>query len=88
MWGKILNPNAYWGFRLIADSYFVALVLPLGMIVCWWVWSVIIPVIEKQIRSPVVGVLVVPAQVLSWCVLIMFDLVFLQANRQFIYFQF
>jgi hypothetical protein len=68
MWGKMLNPNAYWGFRLIADSYFVALVLPLGMIVCWWVWSVIIPVIEKQIRSPVVGALVVPAQVLSWCV--------------------
>ena len=88
MWGKMLNPNAYWGFRLIADSYFLALVLPFGMIVCWWIWSVIIPVIEKQIRSPVVGVLVVPAQVLLYCVLIMFDLVFLQANHQFIYFQF
>ena len=88
MWRKMLDPSAYWGFRLTPDSYFLALALPLGMIVCWLVWSVIIPWIDKQIRNPMVGLLVVPAQVLSYCVLIMFDLVFLQANHQFIYFQF
>ena len=88
MWGKMLNPSAYWGFRLTADSYFLALVLPFGMVICWFVWSVIIPWIDSRTRSPVMGLLVVPAQVVSYCVLIMFDLVFLQANRQFIYFQF
>jgi alginate O-acetyltransferase complex protein AlgI len=88
MYGKIVDPTAYWGFRLIADSYFLALALPLGMIVCWVVWSFIMPWFAKQARNPLVGFLVVPAQVLSYCVLIMFDFVFLQANHQFIYFQF
>ena len=32
MWGKMLDPSAYWGFRLTPDSYFLALALPLGMV--------------------------------------------------------
>jgi alginate O-acetyltransferase complex protein AlgI len=87
MWGKMLDPGAYWGFRLAPDSYFLAVALPPCMVVCWFIWSAILPRIEQS-RNPLVGALVIPAQALSFCVLIMFDLVFLQANRQFIYFQF
>ena len=88
MWGKMIDPSAYRGFRLVPDSYFLALALLLGMIVCSWVWSSIASWIGKQIPRPLAGFVVVPAQVLLYCVLIMFDLVFLQANHQFIYFQF
>jgi alginate O-acetyltransferase complex protein AlgI len=87
MWGKMLDPSAYWGFRLAPDSYFLAVALPPCMVLCWLVWTLILPWF-KQIQNPVVGLLVVPAQVTSYSILIMFDLVFLQANRQFIYFQF
>lgn len=88
MWAKMLNPYAYWGFRLAPDSYFLAVALPLCMLICWFVGSAIIPWINKQSQNHAVGLLIVPAQVVTFCVLIMFDLVFLQANRQFIYFQF
>jgi D-alanyl-lipoteichoic acid acyltransferase DltB (MBOAT superfamily) len=88
MWGRMLDPWAYWGLSLAPNSYFLALALLFCVIFAWFAWTHMIPWIDKPIRNPLVNLLVFSAQTLFFCVMIMFDFVFLQAKNQFIYFQF
>jgi D-alanyl-lipoteichoic acid acyltransferase DltB (MBOAT superfamily) len=88
MWGKLVNPGAYWSFGLSPNSYFVALAMTIGVMVTGLIANVGLPWLKKQIQSPFIGPLTFSAQVLTFTVLIMFDFVFLEAKTQFIYFQF
>jgi D-alanyl-lipoteichoic acid acyltransferase DltB (MBOAT superfamily) len=88
MWGKLLNPGAYWSFGLSPNSYFVALAMTISVLVTGLIANVGLPWFKRQIQSPFIGPLTFSAQTLSFAVLIMFDFVFLEAKTQFIYFQF
>jgi alginate O-acetyltransferase complex protein AlgI len=87
MWKRMLDPTAYWGLGLAPNSYFLALAMPLCMVVAWLVSTDIFPRAAKRIQNSPISLLTL-AQILFYSLLIMFDFVFLQAKRQFIYFQF
>jgi len=88
MWGKMLNPHAYWAFRLAPNSYFVALAIAACMPVVWLISTVLLPRFERQSLKPMISAIALPAQVIAYALIIIFDFVFLESSAQFIYFQF
>jgi D-alanyl-lipoteichoic acid acyltransferase DltB (MBOAT superfamily) len=82
LWGKMLNPAAYSGFGLVPNSYLVAAGMTICMIAAWLVQRDLIPWMQTRIS------LFLPAQITVYTGMIMLDIIFLQANNQFIYFQF
>jgi hypothetical protein len=48
----------------------------------------VVPWINQEPADPLARYLLLPAQTIFYAALIMFDFIFLQANNQFIYFQF
>jgi hypothetical protein len=87
MWQKMLNPMAYWGLGLPPNSYFLAIAMSVCMVVAWFVSTDVLPRVEKRVQNSPISPLML-AQILFYSLLIMFDFVFLQAKRQFVYFQF
>jgi alginate O-acetyltransferase complex protein AlgI len=86
MWAKMVDPRAYWAFGLAPNSYFLAGGLLVAMLVWWVIWTKIICRAEERGTSNYW--IMLPCQIIAYTLLIMFDFVFLQANTQFIYFQF
>jgi alginate O-acetyltransferase complex protein AlgI len=82
MWGKMLDPAAYFSFGLAPNSYLVAASMTTCMIGAWLVQCGLIPRIKSRF------LVMLPAQIAAYTVMVMLDIVFLQAKNQFIYFQF
>ena len=82
MWGKLLTPAAYSGLGLVPNSYLMACCMLLCMVVAWLTYCKILPRIESRVF------LILPVRIVSYTVMIILNLIFLQSNTQFIYFQF
>ena len=88
MWGKMIDPRAYREFGLAPNSYFYLFAISICMVTYWFCRDIIIHIWGRKTNVPFMELFVLPAQVLVYGIIIMFDFVFLQSKNQFIYFQF
>ena len=83
MWGKIVHPAGYTSFGLRENTYLVAALLLLGVVVTYWTKTTLAPFMATRYRT-----ILVAAESLAFAVMVPLVLVFLRPINQFIYFQF
>jgi D-alanyl-lipoteichoic acid acyltransferase DltB (MBOAT superfamily) len=83
MWGKVIDPSAYFSLGMREDAYVIAFIISVGFFIIYWIKQYLLPKIRSRMNY-----LSISIEIMGFAIMVSLIIIFLRPINQFIYFQF